>query len=72
MTVRKHQLLDDALPDHVLNEPLHPRHVLQHILIRLPDFTFDVSVRGEPLPYRKLFLVPLTLLPHHRILRALV
>jgi hypothetical protein len=71
MTVRKHQLLDDAVPDHLLNEH-HPRHVLQHILIRLPDFTFDVSVRGEPLPYRKLFLVPLTLPPHNRILRALV
>jgi len=72
MKVRKHQLLDNTLADHVLNEPLHPRHILQHMLIRLPDLTFDLNARKEPLPYRKGFLVPLALLPHDRILRVLV
>ena len=67
MKVRKHQLLDNALPDHVLNEPLNPRHVLQHMLIRLTDLALDVNVRKEPLSDRKRFLVPLPILSHDRV-----
>ena len=72
MKIRKHQLLDDALPDHILDEPLNPRHILQHMFIRLTDLALNVDVREEPLSDRKRFLVPLAVLPYDRILRVLV
>jgi len=72
MKARKHQLLDDALPNHGLNEPLDPRHVLQHMLILLTDLRLDINVQKEPLSDRKRFLVPLPVLPDDRIFRALV
>ena len=64
MKVREHHLLDDALPHHVLNEP---RHILQHTLVRPPNLTFDVSVRKQPLPYRKRLPAPL---PSPRIVES--
>jgi len=64
MKIWKHQLLNNALPDHILNKPLYPRHVLQHVLIRLPNLALYVDVRKEPLSDRKWFLVPLSILPH--------
>ena len=68
MKVRKHQLLNNALPNHILNESLDPHHVLQHVLIRLPDLALDVNVWEEPLPDRKRLLVPLAgVLAHDRI-----
>jgi len=70
MKARKHQLLDDALPNHALNEPLDPHHVLQHMFILLTDPNLDINVQKEPLSNRKRFLVPLAVIPHDRIFRA--
>jgi len=47
--VRKHRLLDDALPDRALNEPLDPLHVLHHMLIPLIDPNLDMNFRKGPL-----------------------
>ena len=73
MEVREHQLFHNALPDNLLDEPLYPCHVLQHMLIRLTNLALYVDVRKEPFSDRKRFLVPFGILPQaDRIFRALM
>ena len=70
MKVPKYRLLYDTLPDHALNKPLDPLHVLHHMFILLTDPNLDINVQKEPLSNRKRFLVPLAVIPHDRIFRA--
>ena len=47
MEIRKHQLLNYTLPDHVLDKPLDPPYIPQHVFIRLSNLRLPISMFGS-------------------------
>ena len=49
MKVGEHKLLFDCLTDNILDELLDASDILQHMLIRLPQFALDENLREKTL-----------------------